>query len=152
MESAESIGKNKLEEASNLSNSIPPTHMDKYILRPTRITPLIFFDPGRGLLELRGKSSPENSIQFYDGLITALENFAKNGSRGLVANFKFEYFNTSSSKCLFDLFRKIIILKKRGFHISINWYYEEDDEDMLEAGEDYSDLLGVDFNFIITQF
>ncbi len=151
MESAESIRKN-LEEASRVKSSIPPAHMDKYILRPTRITPLIFFDPNRGLLELRGKSSPENSIQFYDGLLTAVENFARHGNRGLVANFKFEYFNTSSSKCLFDLFRKIIILKNRGQQISINWYYEEDDDDMLEAGEDYSDLLGVAFNFIVTQY
>ena len=151
MESTESIKKNNLNEATGRS-SIPPAFMDKYILRPTRITPLIFFDPSRGLLELRGKSSPENSIQFYDGLLSAVENFARHGGRGLVANFKFEYFNTSSSKCLFDLFRRIVILKNRGHSISINWYYEEDDDDMLEAGEDYSDLLGIDFNYIITEF
>ena len=30
--------------------------------------------------------------------------------------------------------------------------YEEEDDDMLEAGEDYSDLLGVDFNYIETVF
>lgn len=113
---------------------------------------MIFFDPTRGLLELRGKSSPENSIQFYDGLISAIEDYARFGDRGLVANFKFEYFNTSSSKCLFDIFRKIIILRDRGFSISINWYYEEDDEDMLEAGEDYSDLLGVEFNYVETEY
>jgi hypothetical protein len=124
--------------------------MEKYILRPTRITPLIFFDPNRGLLELRGKSSPENSIQFYEGLISAIEVFAQESSRGLVANFKFEYFNTSSSKCIFDIFRKILILKERGLHISINWYFDEGDDDMQEAGEDYSDLLGVEFNYIPT--
>jgi len=151
MKSTDSIEKNST-KTHNFSHAIKPVLMEKFILRPTRITPLIFFDPGRGLLELRGKSSPENSIQFYDGLIQAIENFARHGDRGLVANFKFEYFNTSSSKCLFDIFRKIIILKERGFHISINWYYEEEDDDMLEAGEDYSDLLGVDFNFIVTRY
>lgn len=151
MESLESIT-NDLNKGSITTAVADRAAMEKYILRPTRITPLIFFDPNRGLLELRGKSSPENAIQFYDGLIQAIENFATNTSRGLVANFKFEYFNTSSSKCIFDIFRKVLILKDRGLHISINWYYEEDDEDMQEAGEDYSDLLGVDFNFIETHF
>lgn len=126
--------------------------MEKLIIRPTRITPLIYFDPNRGLLELRGKSSPENSIQFYSSLIRDLEEFGRNGKKNLIANFKFEYFNTSSSKCLFDIFRKLNIVKENGFDLSINWYYEEDDEDMLEAGEDYADLLGIDFNYVETQF
>lgn len=126
--------------------------MEKLIVRPTRITPLIYFDPNRGLLELRGKSSPENSIQFYSNLIRDLEEFGRNGKQNLIANFKFEYFNTSSSKCLFDIFRKLNIVKENGFELSINWYYEEDDEDMLEAGEDYADLLGIEFNYVETQF
>ncbi|SMD32267.1 protein of unknown function [Reichenbachiella faecimaris] len=126
--------------------------MEKLIVRPTRITPLIYFDPNRGLLELRGKSSPENSIQFYSNLIRDLEEFGRNGKQNLIANFKFEYFNTSSSKCLFDIFRKLNIVKENGFDLSINWYYEEDDEDMLEAGEDYADLLGIEFNYVETQF
>lgn len=126
--------------------------MEKLIVRPTRITPLIYFDPNRGLLELRGKSSPENSIQFYSTLIRDLEEFGRNGKQNLIANFKFEYFNTSSSKCLFDIFRKLNIVRENGFELSINWYYEEDDEDMLEAGEDYADLLGIEFNYVETQF
>lgn len=126
--------------------------LDKLILRPTRITPLVYFDPNRGLLELRGKSSPENAIQFYARLLGSLEKFAVNGQRNLVANFKFEYFNTSSSKCLFDVFRKLMMVEQHGYTISVNWYYEEDDEDMLEAGEDYADLLGMEFNFIETHY
>jgi len=126
--------------------------LEKLILRPTRNTPLIYFDPNRGLLEFRGKSSPENSIQFYDRLLHNLDLFVEHGDRDLVANFKFEYFNTSSSKCLFDVFRKLLLVQRRGFSISVNWYYEQDDEDMQEAGEDYADLLGLKFNFIETRY
>ena len=126
--------------------------MDKLIVRPTRITPLVYFDPNRGLLELRGRSSPENSIQFYNKLLLALERYPSGGRNKLVANFKFEYFNTSSSKCLFDVFRKLLKLEQLGFQLTVNWYYEEFDDDMQEAGEDYADLLGMDFNFIEAQF
>ncbi len=132
-------------------NEKSPT-MNKIIYRPTRITPLIFFDPERGLLELRGKSSPENAIEFYGKLLLGLEKFAKLGDKNLVANFKFEYFNTSSSKCIFDILRKVILVQEYGRKLSINWYYEEYDEDMQEAGEDYADLLGTEFNFIETVY
>ena len=129
-----------------------PRKVEKLVIRPTRITPLVYFDPDRALLELRGKSSPENSIQFYKRLLIALERYAHFGSKDIVANFKFEYFNTSSSKCLFDAFKRLVKVRQKGMNLTINWYYEEYDEDMLEAGEDYSDLLGYEFNYIETVF
>ncbi|MBO7596417.1 MAG: SiaC family regulatory phosphoprotein [Bacteroidales bacterium] len=32
--------------------------------------------------------------------------------------------------------------------VVINWYYEEDDEDMLEAGEDYQSILKLPFKMV----
>lgn len=61
---------------------------------------------------------------------------------------KMEYFNTSSSKCIYDLLKDVKSLKNKGKKVSVRWYYDEDDEDMLEAGEDYSDLLDLPFMFI----
>ncbi len=106
------------------------------------------FDPEEGILELKGRSSPENAIQYYQGLLTNLEEFADSDNDIFVANFAFEYFNTSSSKCLFDVFKRLNRMQDNGIQVTINWFYEEDDEDMMEAGEDYSDLLDLDFNFI----
>ncbi len=122
--------------------------MDKIFIEPTRVTPLINFDPDAGLLEIKGRSSPENSVQFYQSLIDALENFAQEDGPELTANIAFEYFNTSSSKCLFDVFKKMTKIEAAGGELTINWFYEEDDEDMMEAGEDYSDLLDLEFNFL----
>lgn len=123
--------------------------MEKIFLEPTKVTPLVHFDPSEGLLELKGRSSPENSIQFYAKIIEALDEYTHNdGASSFTATFAFEYFNTSSSKCLFDVFKRLSKIEAAGKDIVINWYYEEDDDDMMEAGEDYSDLLGLDFNFL----
>lgn len=122
--------------------------MEKIFIEPTRVTPLINFDPDAGLLEMKGRSSPENSIQFYQPLIDVLDEYISSGKGELIANFAFEYFNTSSSKCLFDVFKKLTKIDESGKSITINWFYEEGDEDMMEAGEDYSDLLDLDFNFM----
>lgn len=122
--------------------------MEKIFLEPTKVTPLVNFDPNAGILELKGRSSPENSIQFYAKIIEGLEDYVLNGEGDFVATFAFEYFNTSSSKCLFDVFKRLSKIDASGKGLTINWYYEEDDDDMMEAGEDYSDLLGLDFNFM----
>jgi hypothetical protein len=122
--------------------------MEKIFIEPSRVTPMINFDPDEGILEMKGRSSPENSIQFYQKIIEYLDEYAQNGQGDFTANFAFEYFNTSSSKCLFDVFKRLSRIKESGKELTVNWYYEEDDEDMMEAGEDYSDLLDLDFNFI----
>ena len=121
--------------------------MEKVFIEPTRTTPLVNFDPDEGLLEVKGRSSPENSIQFYQQVLDNLDEFARSGGESMVANMAFEYFNTSSSKCLFDVFKRLNKISESGRDITINWYFEEGDDDMMEAGEDYSDLLDLDFNF-----
>ena len=121
--------------------------MEKVFIEPTRTTPLVNFDPDEGLLEMKGRSSPENSIQFYQRILDNLEEFAQTGGPEFTANIAFEYFNTSSSKCLFDVFKRLSKIEESGKTITINWYLEEGDDDMMEAGEDYSDLLDLNFNF-----
>lgn len=122
--------------------------MEKIFIEPTRVTPLVNFDPEEGLLEIKGRSSPENSILFYQKIIDNLDEYIQSDFTEFKANFSFEYFNTSSSKCLFDVFKRLSRIGESGKDLIINWYYEEDDEDMMEAGEDYADLLDLEFNFL----
>lgn len=121
--------------------------MEKVFIEPTRTTPYINFNPEEGLLEMKGRSSPENSPQFYQRLMSSLDDFVQAANNDITANFSFEYFNTSSSKSLFDILKRLAKLEAKGREVTVNWYYEEDDDDMMEAGEDYSDLLDLDFNF-----
>ncbi|WP_462249554.1 DUF1987 domain-containing protein [Ekhidna sp.] len=120
--------------------------MEPIKIQPTRNTPAVLLDPNRGVFKIYGRSSPENSIQFYDPIKDVLANQI-NGNT-LDVRIKMEYFNTSSSKCIYDLLKEIKSLSDKGKEVIVRWYYEEDDEDMLEAGEDYSDLLDLPFKFI----
>ena len=40
------------------------------------------------------------------------------------------------------------MISKKGNPVEINWYYEEDDEDMFEAGEDYQSIINLNFKMI----
>lgn len=111
-------------------------------------TPTIEFDSGTGYLLIRGRSIPENSIEFYKPLIEALESYNSNTQSNTKVDIQLEYFNTSSSKCILDVFKKLEAINSGDSEVVINWYYEEDDEDMLEAGEDYQAIINIPFKMI----
>ena len=111
-------------------------------------TPTVNFNSNEGTLEIKGRSIPENSIEFYKPLIDWIEQYSRSPQSSTSVNIQLEYFNTSSSKCILDLFKKLEAIKE---NIIINWYYEEDDEDMLEAGEDYDAIINIPFKMIETE-
>lgn len=117
-------------------------------IEPTQVTPLFHLDLRSGTLEFRGRSSPSASQSFYRPILHTIEDAFEKGTRTLTANFAFEYFNTSSSKCLFDILKRLAAFKNSGANVTINWMYDEYDDDMKETGEDYEDILGVSFNYI----
>ena len=123
--------------------------MDKITKDGTPKTPTINFDSEVGKIEMKGRSIPENAIEFYKPLVDWLDEYASVSKDITEANIQLEYFNTSSSKCILDVFKKLeTIHKLDNKEVIINWYYEEDDEDMLEAGEDYQSILKIPFKMI----
>jgi hypothetical protein len=122
--------------------------MESLSIEGTAKTPTIKFDAELGLIEIKGRSIPENSIEFYKPLVDWLEKYSKSAKPLTKVNVQLEYFNTSSSKCILDVFKKLEGIHKSNNEVIINWYYEEDDEDMLEAGEDYESIIRVPFKMI----
>jgi len=122
--------------------------MDAISIEGTPKTPTVNFNAESGLVEIKGRSIPENSIEFYKPLVDWLEEYLANPASLTNVNIQLEYFNTSSSKCILDVFKKLEAIYKSGNEVIINWHYEEDDEDMLEAGEDYQSIIKIPFKMI----
>tara|TARA_B100001057_G_C22512723_1_gene818586 strand:+ start:100 stop:474 length:375 start_codon:yes stop_codon:yes gene_type:complete len=119
--------------------------MEDLKLEGSAKTPFVEFSSSGELL-LKGRSIPENSIEFYKPLIEWIDGYSQSVNENTVLSVQLEYFNTSSSKCILDVFKKLETLS--GSNVSVKWYYEEDDEDMLEAGEDYEAIIDLDFEMI----
>ena len=115
--------------------------METILIEESSKTPSILMDPEKGLIEIRGRSIPENSIEFYKPLIDWFDNYSNEPIKDTRVNIQLEYFNTSSSKCLLDILKRIEMMYRKCWHMNVNWYYDEDDEDMYEAGEDYQSIL-----------
>lgn len=122
--------------------------MEPISIEGTAKTPNVKFDFHSGILEIKGRSIPENSIEFYKPLVDWLDEYGNNAKDLTQVNIQLEYFNTSSSKCILDVFKKLEAIHKGNHEVIINWFYEEDDEDMLEAGEDYESIIRVPFKMI----
>jgi len=109
-------------------------------------TPSISFAAENGILEIKGKSIPENSLEFYRPVFEWLDSYSQSPAPSTILKVALEYFNTSSSKCLLDIFRKLEVINLSGrSSVKVNWIYDTDDEDMMEAGEDYQALVKVPF-------
>lgn len=123
--------------------------MNDLRIEETLSTPLIDFK-SNGHLCIGGKSIPENALQFYGPVFTWLEAYRLASSPQVKVDMKMEFFNTSSSKCLLDILKYVEILKKQGSEVSINWFYNDEDENILECGEDFSKIVNLTFEFIKT--
>lgn len=121
--------------------------MEDLIISGTTKTPTITFQAQKGILEIRGTSIPENPLGFYNPVLTWVEKYAEN-PKPTVLNVDMEYFNTSSSKLLLTVFKALSKVQVAGSSLIVNWYYEEDDEEALESGHDFSMFAKVEFNFI----
>ena len=117
--------------------------MEPINIEPSVKTPKISFDDGSGALEIEGRSIPENSTEFYKPVFEWLDAYIDSPSANTEFAFKLEYFNTSSSKCILDVLRKLEKLHINGNKVVVNWFYEEDDEDMKESGENYQSIVSV---------
>jgi SiaC family regulatory phosphoprotein len=122
--------------------------MRNLIIEPTAKTPKVILNADINVFEISGRSIPEDSIGFYRKILDWIDEYAHSPNPRTNFKFELEYFNTSSSKCLLDLFRKLEKMYKAGHDVEITWCYDADDEDMEETGEDYKALLDAPFNLV----
>lgn len=121
--------------------------MEPLIIEKTRDTPQVIFDKENDRFEIWGKSLPEDVKIFYKPVLEWLENYIQNPNQETVVSFKYKYFNTASSKILLDIFLKLDEIYDNGHTIKVAWYSLDSDEDMVEAGVEYSELVGLPFDF-----
>ncbi|MCC5921305.1 MAG: DUF1987 domain-containing protein [Cyclobacteriaceae bacterium] len=123
--------------------------MKDFYIEETSKTPRLRFELDQGVFEISGRSIPENSIEFYQSLMDWLDDYIKSPLDHTVVIIKLEYFNTSSSKCLVEIFRKLEEIQNVGKSASIKWYFDEEDEDMEESGEDFKEIIKLPIEMIM---
>lgn len=121
--------------------------MESFFIQPTSKTPRVFLDISTGKFEISGRSIPENAHEFYESIILFLEKYVSSKPSFTEIHMNLDYYNTSTSRCFIDIFRSCESLSEFS-GAKVFWYYETEDEGMLEAGEDFSTITKIPFEFI----
>ena len=130
--------------------------MNSYKVDATSFSPRIEFDTQNHIFCVEGFSRQENVRTFYQDFFDWFEKnkaeimMSITPSTKLKVKLKIIYFNSASLKCLIDLLLSVkrlysSINKDNHYDMEIVWYYDEDDDDMLEAGQDFSEVLEMPF-------
>jgi len=116
-------------------------------IEPADDTPLVILDKQNKLFEISGKSMPEDVIRFYGPVLDWLNEYKSDPLELTIMNFKLIYFNTASSKLILDILMILEEMQEEGHEILIRWHSLKNDEDMEEAGDEYSEMVDLKFEY-----
>lgn len=111
-------------------------------------TPRLVVDNVTGNIEISGRSNPENSREFFAPFIEWLSQYLESPAPLTTVTINLEHFNTSSSKYVLDILKKVKTLSEGDHAYKIIWMYEDDDDEMLETAEAYEAMIGISFEKI----
>ncbi len=119
--------------------------MNNLIIEKTKYTMEINFDKDSGILEMSGSSYPENALEFFGPITEWVKEYIQVIKKPITMSIRLNYLNTSSTKCILDIFEILDAYYKDNGQVLIKWHYAENDEDIRETGEE----LAEDFEFPI---
>ena len=111
-------------------------------------TPFINFDLTNGILNIKGKSIPENAPEFTQPVIETITECSLALQTITTPNISLIFFNTSSSKYLIKVLTSFASHNNKGTNVLVNWHHDTDDEDRLETANDPKNSCEPDFKYI----
>ncbi len=123
--------------------------MENLVINNTPNTPQVYFNAKNGELSIMGNSTSENPLEYFNPIMKWIEEYAKHPVSATKVKIFMVYFNTVSYKCLLGFFKKLQTISEKGNKVKVFWHYDKEDEDLLETGQDYEDIIiDVPFEFI----
>lgn len=118
-------------------------------LPATKSTPLVLFDSESNLLRFLGQSYPENAFKFYEPIFGWVDECLEQlGDQPFSIEMQLPYINTSSTKCIMMMLEKFDEAYSEGKKVTLNWYYDPENENELECAEEFKEDLGLPFHII----
>ncbi|HXC05639.1 MAG TPA: DUF1987 domain-containing protein [Bacteroidia bacterium] len=131
--------------------------MDTLKIEKTEDSPAVLFDPTTSQLSLTGESRPENAGKFYNPLLDWISKFEallfwrkeqKMEQKPVCFSFCLDYFNSTSAKYIMDIILTLQKLADKGYPVKVEWHCDKRDEDMLDAGKEFAEMVKLKFEFI----
>ena len=108
----------------------------------TNNTPMVSLDT-EGKMVIQGRSYNDDATNFYGPVIDWIKGFS---SQKLILEIRLEYLNKSSLNQIYYLLKSVKGNEKI-IKATIQWYYEDDDEEMLDIGKTFESQISIPFKF-----
>ncbi|MGD9504912.1 MAG: DUF1987 domain-containing protein [Syntrophobacteraceae bacterium] len=122
--------------------------METLRLEATASTPLVLFDPGAGVFEIRGESYPENSMEFYRPVVDWLVDYLDGFDGRFVLTVDTPYLNSSSVRYMMDLLDALESVHGAGKNVAVEWFCDEENERAFETAKELGEDMSFPFNII----
>jgi hypothetical protein len=122
--------------------------MDNIYVEKSKKTPLIHINLKENKFLIKGPSFSENIVDIYNPIIDWIDTNIPNLDTELVCELYFTVLNSASHKKIFQILIRLNSYLDAGKKIKVQWFYDEDDEDIMEMGEDLTELINIPFEII----
>jgi hypothetical protein len=123
--------------------------MKKIVIEETKSSPAVMLDPVGGKLEFRGHSFLDNAYEFYNPIIEWVKKYSEQPQPETNVLFDMSYINTSSQRMIFDVLKKLNHMYKNGHKVTVNWLYDEIDDDLKDVGNDLLSFMEFPYKVIV---
>lgn len=119
-------------------------------IEKTRTTPYVLIDEAKEYMRFEGECYLEDIIGFFKDIHEWLENYLASNSANLTFDCALEYFNSSTTKLLYNMLRSMDEHYDENHHLVVNWIVAADDDMIAECGEDFQEEMeNLQFNLVI---
>jgi hypothetical protein len=122
--------------------------LDKIHILPTNKTPEIILNP-EGKVVIKGRGLTINKTEVSNKIMNWIDTYIDNPAETTNVKIEFEYLNSFNTTILVSILNKLLQICQQSKKVLIKWYYDEDDEDILERGEYISSIINIPFEFIM---
>ena len=126
--------------------------MEPLIIKATDESPGINFDKDLGKFMIFGKSYPEEVRRFFDPALLWLDQYAQEPNDETRFEFRLEYYNSATATMLLEIIyvleRIVNDMEKK---VTVIWNYLEADDDMLDTGKEYAEMVNIPFEFKVIE-
>ncbi len=99
------------------------------------------------MIKIEGRSIPEDASLFFMDIVEWVDKYVSLPKEKTLVEINLEYLNSGTSKYILQILKRLKELSERNHHLTINWYYEEGDDDIQERGEYYASILDLKINY-----
>lgn len=116
---------------------------------PTSKTPEVFLNP-EGSIKIIGRAIDESRTKFSEQILIWIDDYLLKPAASTEVIIALEYMNSFNSIIMASILRKLNELNHQSKKLTIKWFVEEDDDDLLERGEYISSTFNIPIEFIPT--